>query len=655
MAGPQPHRATARCPCLSFRIFPLLFLVSALHLRAAAIPLSHHQLQLQPFYHQLHQSAIPSLPVTYHHAQSAHLTGLARQPVDPPQPADPADPEKPVVPENPTDPENPADPADPGVSPTKQPPTATSLPPADPNSPTNPLTTPAIDDAKKNPSVDDTALSANTTQPTNTTDSMNAPLTTNAYEEFSLLLMEELSSLRDNPFQLVDVFKNGTFQGMFQGGPNTSDINALAAMNTTEWYADNSVRDRITFQFRFDLEAKYDIAKPELYVAPDAGMEPKLEDFQLLPYSGSGSFTILYSCIMGKPGIFPISIHMPITTEKSFDTGWVKECGEGRNSFFDIGFENHQGDDIVFNSDGTYNGMEEKKTLDVGPMDASTSLFIKLKEPVQNLDFLTPYIMTDSSDVSVKLRGTIAAGSLNSDSKTSFNVLYSLCTGPSTANIKFMLAIPPWDNVTATWRKDCGGTMSQALLIGTEGEQSFNVMQEGELKPAYNVADDTTLDTVDSSVQVVDATIQTMKFYFTNSDVTSDIHFQTISMTMSDPDVVRAVVTGNGVFSLGSAGGVLRRKEVVTLSLYLICKKAGRSVVLVTLPTVRYQNVEFGFVKECDGAPLVYSHSGFLRTADSLVAVILVLAVIGAIAFCIYRARKGGNKYAPVSTSETEA
>lgn len=499
----------------------------------------------------------------------------------------------------------------------------------------------------------DTGLTDPASNPTNTSAITPVGPTENeqAFSEFTLLLMEEEIN-EYTPFRLRPVYEKGEFTGPFLKNPNTSDVKSLASMNQTDWYQDSDIRDRVNFQFRFDSDKKYDIERPNITVQNDSGIEPIVLDFQTIVYSGSGSFAILYSCVMGKPGSFIITFSMPVTKEHTLTTAWVKTCGQGRFEYLDSGFVNHEGHNVNFNADGTY-GVDEKKALEVGPMDASTELYVNLKPPADNLDFLTPYIMTDSEDVSVKLRGAIAAGRFSSDTKTTFTVLYE-CERSATANVNFMTGIPPWDNVTASWRKDCGGTVSQALLIGTGGEESFDVMQEGELKPEYDISEVTTVNNVDPRVKVLGTESHSMKFYLTNSDETSAIHFQTISMTMSNPDVLTAVVNTDGALGLSTGGGVLEREDVRTLTVYLICKKEGKSVVLVTLPTVRYKNVEFGFVKECDGAPLVYSHSGFMRTADSLIGVLFVLVTLGGIGFCIYRVKKGGNTYAAVSTSETE-
>lgn len=481
--------------------------------------------------------------------------------------------------------------------------------------------------------------------------------TEEAFAQFELLEMQELNGESNDAFKLVLIFSNTSFVGPFAGSPKTSDISVLETADNASWYEETAIQDRISFQIRYDseLEAEYAITEPSVFVSAgaDTGIEPKHE-FQLYTDSGMGAFIIYYNCVMGKPGTFPIGIRIPVTKDHVIETGWLKTCGHGRFEYLNFGFLDHTSQFVPFNADGTY-GVDEHRRLEVGPMDPSTDLKAQLKVPATNLEFLNPHVMSNSPDVGVKLRSTVAASTFLDDSETTFTVLYD-CEAKATADIKFTVAIPPWDNVTATWRKDCGGSVSQALLIGTVGPKSFDVMQEGKLRPEFQVGPEETVNTTDTRITVVPADTHSQKFYFTNSDETSDIHFQKVSITLSSPSIMKVIVSsGNSRSSISSVGGILKRGEIKTLTLFFLCHEIGKSVVLVTVPTVRYQNVEFGFIKECAGAPKVYRHGGFLQTAGSLLDIILILAVGGGIAMCVYTVRKraAGQKYSALSTTES--
>lgn len=504
---------------------------------------------------------------------------------------------------------------------------------------------------------DQSLTSSNETTSASSNETSSEPSLTSgaiAFVQFELLQMQQSTSEDDSGFKLVSIFSNSSFTGPFAGSPITSVISDLETADNTSWYEDSAVEDRIAFQIRcgtLDAES-YAISVPTVTVSSNAGIEPKIE-FQFDKDMGVGTFTIVYNCVMGKPGSFLISFSMSVTKDERLDTGWLKTCGQGRFENMRFGFLDHNSEMISFNSDGTH-GTEEHKKLEVGPMESSTDLKVILTSPAANLNFLTPYVMSDSADVTVKLRSTIAAGIFEDDQETTFTVLYD-CEAKSTGNVKFTVGIPPWDNITTTWRKDCGGSMSQALLIGTGGSESFDVMQEGQLKPEFTVSEMDSVETVDTRVEVFPADVHSKKFFLTNSDDTSDIHFQKVSITLSNPSVMKVVVGANGRSGLASVGGVLQRGDVTALNLFFMCNEVGKTVALVTLPTVRYQNVEFGFVKECDGAPKSYHHVGFLQTASSLLDVLLVLGIGCGVALVVYtlRNRASGTKYSAVSTSAT--
>lgn len=477
---------------------------------------------------------------------------------------------------------------------------------------------------------------------------------TEAFHAFTINQVVEVDD--EEGFKMVPIFQNGTLVGVFESNPMSSDLSTLAEdVDDATWYNDGPYADRISFQYTYSPDVSdYTLSKPVIAVDTDMGVNPTLQDERNNPADGVGSFTVKYQCKPGGVEKSYVSLHIQVTKEHSVDATWVKVCGHGRNEHLNFGFIG--GDDKVtlFNADGTY-GTEEQHTLEVGPLQLSTALSAELTPPAWQMDFLDPHVESDSSLVTVSLRETIKAGTLNSDGPTKFSVLYYCAETTAKANIRFTLGIPPWDNVTASWRKTCGGTHSEALLIGTSGSGSFEVMQDGELSAKYNVTENTSVEQAYGKVEEIEGSMSSVKYYITNSDDTSEIHIQTIATTMSNPDVVSTIVevpfTGSGSY-LGPSGGTIPRQETKSLKLHFACKKVGESLVLVTLPTLKYKNVEFGFLKHCL-APAVRHHSGFLQTAGSIMGTILVLAVVGGIALWVQmRRRAQGAKYAPVATTD---
>ncbi|KAI0565531.1 hypothetical protein FGB62_17g329 [Gracilaria domingensis] len=479
---------------------------------------------------------------------------------------------------------------------------------------------------------------------------------TNAFMAFKLRQMLETDSTSSEAFHLVTIFEEGAFTGPFADSPSSTNIDAVSSSETEKWYRESAYADRISFRLDYTPESSdYKIVEPVIAVTSETGIEPVVQDFQNDPENGEGSFSIVYSCTPGGPEKSYISLHLQVTSTHSIDTAWTKVCGRGRYEHIEFGFTSYNLGTVLFNRDGTY-GTEEQKTLEVGPLDTSTELTMKLAPPAYTLDFKDPFVASDSDYVSVALRGMIAGGTVNSDEQTKFSILYE-CQATATANIVFSVAIPPWDNMTAVWRKDCGGKHSQSLLIGTSGPGSFEVVHEGEVSPQYNVSDNTYIGSAHGAVEEIPGNKDYKMFFITNSDDTSEIQVQTVSLTMSDPTIVTPIVQTSMVSSskyISASGGVIGRKETKQLYLHFICKREGKSLILVTLPILRYRNIEFGFMKECF-EPKVHRHSGFLQTAGSIMGFMLLLAVVGGGAGWVYwrrRSRRMGKKYTAVPTNE---
>lgn len=507
---------------------------------------------------------------------------------------------------------------------------------------------PGTGDDEKGEEVDETVVSGQNVTPGSTDDEK---VESYAFLNFSLLQVVENDSDQSDAFQMVPVFEQGAFVGPFAQAPTSSNLNDVSGSNYEHWYSDGPYMDRVAFQFRYLSDVKgYSIGKPEIKVRDGSTIVPSVEEYRNDPQNGIGSFTILYRCKSEGDEKSIMSFHIQITANHAIDTAWKKICGRGRFEHMEFGFTTHDHRTALFNSDGTF-GTEEKKRLEIGPLETSTELTVKLVSPAQNLEFLDPFVVSDSEDVSVSLRGTVSGASFSSDVSTKFAVLYE-CRTTTTANIKFSVAIPPWQNVSTSWRKDCGGSRSQALLIGTGGPSSFDVMQDGELNSLYNVSAESSSDEAMRDSKIIPGNTDTMTFSVTNSDDTSDIEIQTISMTMSDPDILTTVVEPSAFGGdIRASGARVERRKSRSLRLHFFCKKAGSSVVLVTLPTLRYRNVEFGFVKECN-EPKVHHHSGFLNTASSLMGAILFVAIVGGIGLWIYLRRRSEAKYRSVPASD---
>jgi hypothetical protein len=218
------------------------------------------------------------------------------------------------------------------------------------------------------------------------------------------------------------------------------------------------------------------------------------------------------------------------------------------------------------------------------------------------------------------------------------------CKEAIRAEFTISVGVPPWKNLTASWVKDCGGHLPRSLLIGTSVSAPFDVLQDGELTPAYNITDQTTaLEARLNKVKFFDMVTHSAQFYISNIDEASEIHIQSVTLTLTPSDTMTAVlenprmapVVGTGY--IGKSGATLGRKEMKRLRIRFYCRKSGTVLVLVTLATLLFENAEFGFIKECASGSVHRRHA---LTAGSLMSGILLASILTGVLAACYIVRK---------------
>lgn len=337
-----------------------------------------------------------------------------------------------------------------------------------------------------------------------------------------------------------------------------------------------------------------------------------------------------------------VKLHLPLSVSRFVQLSWVKKCGSGHFEHLDFGYLNHEKKTVLFHHDGTH-GERKEVGLEVSPHDLSTVLTLALRDGVGALDFQAPYVTSSKPDlVKFSVRGALNQGtlSLTPSEPAEVSIMYE-CKAAVTADFDVTIGIPPWTNLTASWTKDCGGQIAKSLLIGTGIAQSFDVLHDGELAPMYNVSGIIGSPNImrPAGVKEVDSNTHQGIYYVTNVDETSPIHIQSVTVT-TDPSSILSVaiekpsiqpVIGDGYIT--KEGGILRRKEAQRLSLQYYCRATGSVVVLVTLSTLLYQNVEFGFVKDCVEGRVFHQSA---LTAGSLMTALFLAAILTAVLSCCY-------------------
>lgn len=461
----------------------------------------------------------------------------------------------------------------------------------------------------------------------------------------------------------VSVFSGGSEAVAMERGVMGKEFSGCKAGSEGNCFRAGALVDRVKIVFRFDKDA---VAQQVLadYLGglggetfePHAAVEggravPEVTKVRLDRTTSSGSVVVKYHC--AKPvddgnakkevaSLVTFSLPLSVTGAASEFT-WSKTCGSGVLKDISFGYLDHNRDIVPFHADGSH-GDDQRVGMEVSPHSSATVLSLRLDGAVESLDFLAPYVTSSQpDDVQFAVRGSRIDGTiLTPGEPAEISIMYD-CVAAVNSLFTATIGIPPWNNLTASWTKDCGGHLPKSLVIGSGVPTNYDVLQDGELTSTYDAAKFSTPAMARrQGVHVFDASTHSALFYLTNAGQTSDIHLQSVTVTV-DSNKLTAEVEDPSMQPLIGAGYVTKKGAVIgrgsakRLSLHFYCKGSGDVLVLVTLTTLLYQNVEFGFVKHCvEGR--VYHRSAL--TAGSLLSAIFFACVATSVLACAYYVRK---------------
>lgn len=448
------------------------------------------------------------------------------------------------------------------------------------------------------------------------------------------------------------VFSNGSVTSAFETcTPNNESDPTLACFQV------DAFEDRTLFSFDFKRSHPNGSAitldeplQQPVITSTEGRAHPKILDYRHELDASKGGFAISYMC---SPPTDPdsrneevqMSLSWTMPNGDTIQAKWRKVCGGGRLEDIVFGYRDHRNAIVPFNGDGTH-GADRDVGLEVSPHDKSTVFAIQLGGRVRSLDFMAPHVTSSKpEDAGFTVRGARTNTTLSvADGDTSeISVMYD-CKTTVRADFQITIGIPPWNNLTASWTKDCGGNIPRSLIVGFGGPGAYDVMQDGEIETAYNLTESTTVDEARSTnKRMFEHQTHSAVFYLENIDETSDIHIQSVTVTLSPTDNLVVNVRSPsmkpliGAGYVGRGGATLARQESRRLEIEFFCKKPGYTVVLVTLATVMFQNVEFGFVKECVAG---HVHHRSALTAGSLLGAILFACVTTSALVACYVVRR---------------
>lgn len=457
----------------------------------------------------------------------------------------------------------------------------------------------------------------------------NKNISTNSTKDFESFFLSTADALGVNDrFEPDTIFADGELAGKWY----TCRVNASASrpdVDKNGCRVDQDYIDRISFGFRFThLSNPNSISRP-VPIALSGVARPELYRYSFDSSTLSGEFTVKYNC--GKTQedsiLSVLQLSVPVTPSRNVTIQWGKICKSGVNKLIDFGYVTSSGEMRSFLR-------LDDSVMMVGPTSSFTELYLSVLPPAVSQDFLVPTIVSaNESIVTAAVRGDAGNGTITSKRSAKIAIMYS-CIGHGETSLDVKIQVPPWSDMTTSFKKDCGGGVATSVSIGTSRSLD-DIVSHGAVTEKYKPSFFHKLGRLQASLSSPDVNENQHESTFVirhdGPPGSESIHFSNIILTVGDRTFLRVMQESYVSTSsyLGKSGGVLAPGESRMLVLHYICLRAGRSYVVVSLPLLRYATIEFGIVKQCKGPTVHEARSFFnVRAIEDIVLASIVGAVL---------------------------
>lgn len=251
---------------------------------------------------------------------------------------------------------------------------------------------------------------------------------------------------------------------MFKDNQFTSSFNACSLEtpeNSSSCFQDDKYNDRLEFQITFQLDAAEILeafqSHPPTVETTTTGetiASPSVTVANVTDDGTSAKVEMLYNCRSNARGVIPLQLTLSLgkTDDMLLTIHWQKLCENGANDKMEYGYLS--GSLTSGNVEQHNFGQETAALLTVLPSDMSTEFFMKLDQAGAYQRFLAPYVASSSLDIaSVSIRGNHPQGGVVEGLllKT-FQIGYE-CHQQGQVIIETNIGIPPFQNISATWKK----------------------------------------------------------------------------------------------------------------------------------------------------------------------------------------------------------
>lgn len=435
-----------------------------------------------------------------------------------------------------------------------------------------------------------------------------------------------------SPVSKTTVFTNGNVQPPWSPTAHPSSVPP---------FHHGPYTDRITFEFSHPSYLTYDLQPPLPKSSNSTIATPKTLDFHFDHPEPTGSFSIAYDCHrLSRPHNVTISVVFPILPALSIYFSFTKTCASGPHPHINFGYY-HPSPHAPSHPLPIPLHPTPAQPPTFGPHIIDTRLYLKLQPPATSQEFFHINATTSSPALSAHVRGPVFGGVIRLSQSPVIHILYH-CHSTGLFQLHLQIPIWPFDPLTATWKKDCGGGRPSGLNVGSTSLNHHDVVNQAETTHQWKMALLMTSDQIGDRAPVVNASTRVKDFWLRNKGAA--VHVAPPVVTVEKQDVATAVASvaegAEGAFD-ADRGGVVATGGAVRIRVRMVCKRWGRTVVVVTFPVRAFVNVEFGFVKQCR-APRRYGRLGSLKTAKSVTRFTSLVLAAGLAYWWVVQVRRIG-------------
>lgn len=433
------------------------------------------------------------------------------------------------------------------------------------------------------------------------------------------VLVNTYDALGINSFQPETVFRDGQLEGNWKlcgvGGVQLKDCNVIPAY-----------REQMSIEYSFDRNRvdEYTLHDPSIE-NKTAGASAQLVDFV---FRDDLKFTIVFHCVkkVHATSLEVFDLTIPILKDYSIKTRFAKNCTSGVHPYVRLGAMEAGSPKLL---------PLPLQRISMSPTSLTTDLFLRVLPPAESQVHGVPLVESSNDGIKVSLRGMASEERIVVGEDLKFSVMYE-CVVNGVSDINVVIPVPPWEDIRLNVNKKCGGRIPEMLSIGTSADSS-DIVRNGFINRRFGVSDGN-----ESGVDVFQIPEEraTAKFYIRNSNEEHDetLHLGRIHLTVSDSEVLGVM----GKNYAGTAISMLRPGEMVTEEIRFVCRRQGHVKVLVSIPIVQYEVVDFRVEKRCR-EPISYKESGIESwwTVGGMEDVAVFLAGLVLVGWCLRGRGKG--------------